>query len=461
MPRLAPFLAGLAAAATLSAPQAGAAPPVDHPLDTGDPRPRLETAVAVDPRDPAHVVVGALQMTGPALAAAANGYYPSARTWVSPDGGGSFEAGRLLPQLDDTSPASNDLTLAWDPHGSLYASFTAFGAQSTSGPPDPREGVYVARSRDGRHWTRLGRVEGFHCEGPDRSTVAVDPVRGWLYITWIHYAVAADCSTIDFARSTLRWARSTDHGAHWGSPVEVTAPGVGQLIAPAVTRDGTLVVAYLDETNTTRVAPDCGGQAGTLMAARWDVHGRSLGAVPVLPDLCEDFADLSPNGADYYLSTFPALAADPATGRVVIAVSYTGARQGVMTSSSGDGGRTWTHSLVSGLPGTTATLPALGQGAGRFALTFLEVGPAGLYRPLLASSADGGRSWTTPASLVDVPSVGDLKPYGATDNYRIGHYMGVAVGSDRVAHAAWPDLRPRAGTGAADVDVRVKAMPLP
>jgi hypothetical protein len=41
-----------------------------------------------------------------------------------------------------------------------------------------------------------------------------------------------------------------------------------------------------------------------------------------------------------------------------------------------------------------------------------------------------------------VPSIGDLRPRTPIDPYNSGHYIGLAIGSDGVAQAAWPDLRP-------------------
>jgi len=132
-----------------------------------------------------------------------------------------------------------------------------------------------------------------------------------------------------------------------------------------------------------------------------------------------------------------------------------------MTASSGDGGRTWTTSLVSGLPGSTGSMAALAAGPrGRVALAWLEVDAGGAYRPVLSPSTDGGRTWLAPVPLSDLPSVGNLHPLSPFDPYGIGHYLGVAIGSDGMAHVAWPDLRPR-GTDSQDVDVWTRDLAMP
>jgi hypothetical protein len=107
---------------------------------------------------------------------------------------------------------------------------------------------------------------------------------------------------------------------------------------------------------------------------------------------------------------------------------------------------------VSTGPGTEATLPALSAAAGRVALSWLDVSPGGNYVPTLTASLDGGRTWQSPVQLASTPSVGNTHPQNGYDSYGFGQYQGLAVGPDRVAHAAWPDLRPR-GANSHDVDV--------
>jgi hypothetical protein len=116
---------------------------------------------------------------------------------------------------------------------------------------------------------------------------------------------------------------------------------------------------------------------------------------------------------------------------------------------------------VAGGPGTTASMAALGTGPrGRVALVHLEVQPGGLYYPVLATSADGGTTFGAPQRLVDVASVGNARARTPFDPYNIGHYLGVAVGPDGVAHAVWPDVRPRAESPA-DVALWVRGVRLP
>jgi hypothetical protein len=423
----------------------------EHPLDLENRLPRTEASVAVDPRDVTRVAVSAMQFPGPVAEGVVHSDQPVAQVWVSRTGGASYRAAGPLPLPRPKAQASEHATLAWDPHGPLFAAYSAIPRY---GETNGDAGAYVARSLDGgRSWLLMSRVEGVRCGGPQRPVVAVDPARGWVYVAWTHLVEPSCDGNHDRTQMSLRWARSTDGGAHFGKPVEVTGGGLGDYPTPAVLPDGTLLVSYLHVGGLSFDAVCPGGVDQQVMVARFAPTGARLGTATAIPQLCLVADGLSANGAAFIPSTYPALAVEPATGAVTVAGSYQAqVDRGVMTAASRDGGRSWTQRLVSGAPGTEATLPALSAGADRIALSFLSVDPGGVYAPMLTSSADGGRSWARPIGLASTPSVGNSHPQNGIDTYGFGQYQGLAVGPDGVAHAAWPDLRPR-GADSADVDV--------
>jgi len=296
---LAAVLLCCATVAALAAPRV-ATPAAEHPLDAEDRRPRAETNVAVDPRNPRHVVVSAIQFGRPYRDALVDkGYEPDDNVWVSVDGGASYRHTGNLPPMNAATPTSNDPTLAWDPHGPLYASYTSFA--KPLGGVGPRDGLYVARSDDGGvHWRRLAYLEGFDCEGPDRSTVTVDPRNGAVYVTWVHYVEDASCAgTVDFTKTVLRWARSTDGGRTFSRPVDVSTNDQGVMPAPAVLADGTLAVAYLGPWRDGTAAAPCHGYTAPVYVARYAPTGRALGRVAAIQDLCSTTLGLAPNGAAF------------------------------------------------------------------------------------------------------------------------------------------------------------------
>jgi hypothetical protein len=240
---------------------------------------------------------------------------------------------------------------------------------------------------------------------------------------------------------------------HFSKPVEVATAGAGDYPAPAVLADGTLLVSYLEIGGLSLGDEVCPSVDQRVVVARYAVNGKRLGDATGISRLCLVGAGLSANGATFTPVTYPAITADPSTGAVVVAATYQAqVDRGVMTASSADGGRTWREQLIVGAPGTEVSLPALSAAGGRIALSYLTVDPGGAYMPTLVSSRDGGRTWSAPTDLATVPSVGNTHPQNGIDTYGFGQYQGVAVGPDGIAHAAWPDLRPR-GADSQDVDI--------
>jgi hypothetical protein len=432
---------------------------VDRSVDAKDARPRAETVVAVDPGDPRRVAVVAIQFTQTirdTLVTRSLGSYDS--VWVSGDAGKTFRAVGPLPALRPQTPAANDPWLAWDPHGPLYASYSAF----TGGPASsPDEGLYVARSDDGgRTWRRSRLVEGFTmhgesaCDGPDRSTVAVDPVRGWVYVTWVHYADPACSGAPDYAYTQMRWARSVDGGRTFSRPVVVTRDGLSNRVAPVVLPDGTLLTVHNVAGGLNPADRSCQFPVQSVVT-RWSRNGKRVGSTDALVS-CNDTGGVTPAAATHVPIVDTAITADPLTGNVVVATPTTGSELGgVMVAQSADGGRTWRRSVVQSRPGASASMVTASAIGGHVALAWLDFQVAGIYLPVIAGSRDGGRSWSAPVAVSTLPSVGSTRPASPVDRYTIGHYMGVAMGRDGVAQVAWPDMRPD-GTGTQDPDVFVR-----
>ncbi|MDX6198626.1 MAG: hypothetical protein QOJ79_1777 [Actinomycetota bacterium] len=426
-------------------------PDLDHPLDLENRTPRAEPSIAVDPRDPSHVAVTAMQFPGPVAMGIVHSDQPLAQVWVSRNGGAGYRSAGPLPLPRPKAQASEHATLAWDPHGPLYATYSAIPRY---GETSVGAGVWVAKSIDGgRAWRLMSLVEGVHCSRPHRPVVAVDPVRGWVYVAWTHEVEPSCDGSEDGSQTSLRWSKSTDGGAHFGKPVEVTSAGAGDYPAPTVLPDGTLLVSYLEIGGLSLGDEVCPSVDQRVVVVRYGSTGNRVGEATAISRLCDVGEGLSANGATFTPVTYPAIVADPTTGAVAVAATYQGqVDRGVMIASSADGGRTWHENLLAGAPGTEVSLPALAAAGGRIALSYLTVQPGGTYLPTLVSSRDGGRTWSAPTDLATSPSVGNTHPQNGIDTYGFGAYQGVAVGPDGIVHAAWPDLRPR-GADSQDVDI--------
>jgi hypothetical protein len=193
-----------------------------------------------------------------------------------------------------------------------------------------------------------------------------------------------------------------------------------------------------------------------VITTRWRGDGVRLGASTALV-VCDNAGGLSPNGSTYIPISFPSISSDAQTGALVVAMPTVDASPGVGTAVSRDGGRTWSAgTVVRGLPGSAASMPAVAAAGGRAALAWLEVDAGGAYRALLAGSTDDGGTWTEPLALSEQPAPTSARSVPVVDRYGLGHYMGVALGTDAVAHVVWPQLLSRPD-GVADPDVFVRS----
>ena len=144
-------------------------------------------------------------------------------------------------------------------------------------------------------------------------------------------------------------------------------------------------------------------------------------------------------------NSIPTRAVDRTTGTLVVAApeDHT-THEAVAVWSSSDGGRTWrSREPVGGEPAQMYQFPWLACGPdGALYMAYLKEGPGGVYDAYLLTSRNHGRSWNEPLKLSSLPSFGNRHPTPGPDGfYGIGHYTGLAVGGDNVAHPVWPDVR--------------------
>ncbi len=423
-----------------------------------------EQAVAVDPRNPRHVVVAAIGFGYYRHSdAVLHGYQPDNRVWTSDDGGRSFVARGGLPfALPRSRSSGNDATLAWDPRGPLYAAY--LNNEKDSPGNGAVDGLWVARSDDaGKTWTGVRAAPNTYtataCQGPDRPTVAVDPRSGAVWVVYQH-VVYAQSACLSLQSTEIRAVRSLDRGKTWSRPFRVSAVG-GNAGVPAVLEDGTLAVVHLEGAGVGLPEQHC-ALAVSVNLRLVSPSLRVSAPRTLLPHVCAQIvAGNNPAGEAYYAPYTPTATYDTRSKRLVVAIADAQVTGGVArVVSTADRGATQVTTTVTGTPSGAPQLLQLAAGAGRVALSFLDGLPGGIYQPSLVSSRDGGRSWGAPVVVASVPSVGQSRPYlAALDPFGIGHYQGLAIGSDGLAHLAWPDLRP--GGDPEIVTTWVRAVSLP
>ena len=188
-----------------------------------------ETAIAVDPNNPYHLV------------ASFNDYRRGDGTCgfaYSVDGGAHWSDGVAAVSFTRGAPfggvareywqAGGDTAVAWDTKGNAYLQCQVFmrGA-GTSNNPDQSSAVYVFRATQnkGASWNFPGRavVEDFDTTGAtlqDKPYMTVDshvgsPFQDRIYVTWTNFA--AD------GTGYIYGSYSNDYGEHFSAPVLVSA----------------------------------------------------------------------------------------------------------------------------------------------------------------------------------------------------------------------------------------------
>ena len=322
---------------------------------------------------------------------------------------------------------------------------------------DPQE-LWLARSTDG------GAT--FHGPYPIagryafQARLAVD-AGGAIYVTYLH-ATQVGLLTIP-GRANILMQRSADRGQTFSSPVPVSDPERQHVGAatPVVDSNGNVAVMYEDYKADARDFLNLPGPAWSspfaLVLTRSTNHGQSFGAGQEID------SGLLPSGRFLvYLPQIPSIIAGPSDS---LYATWADARSGadrVYLRKSTDGGQTW-QSLVTvstGISNNTvsAWLPDVSVAPnGRVDILYYQghrnTGD-NLIRAYLASSGDGGASFTTTAASTNSfssaigPTTGPS--YLPPD---MGSKLSV-VSDNSDAVAAWTDSRQgTSDTGRQDIGV--------
>ncbi|BAS26431.1 sialidase family protein [Limnochorda pilosa] len=352
---------------------------------------QTEPHLAADPQDPDHLVVGVIDYN-----------FPTMSTYVSLDGGATWEGPHQAPYLPDDQVSGGDPVLAFDREGDLYLASISIGVEDfTVGPlflSTLVSSIAVARSSDGGYaWPQVvstarsgvklenqqidatGRLRGtlsvgfldkpWMAVGPDPS----EPERDVIYVTYTDFVTRYDIRWIgelpvlmpDEVETTIRLVRSVDGGATWSEPVAVSptvrrsfgeveqpadVPGavwtdrVVQGAQPAVAPDGSLYVAWFDSTDDGSMKGK-----GAIRVVRSDDGGKSF-ARPVTAASFNEIG-FRPHNAffRYWAAGFPQLAAGPDGGLHLVYTARPGDPPGddgdVFYTRSADGGATWSGPL--------------------------------------------------------------------------------------------------------------------
>jgi hypothetical protein len=332
---------------------------VADPALAGRSQAQNETAVAIDPNDPNHIVAGQ------------NDYRRGDGNCYgeySLDGGKSWQDTTIPMGFTAGSPtwgtprqywqAGGDTSVAWDTKGNVYFSCQMFnrGAGVTSNP-DQSSAFYVFRStgNDGASWNFPGRpttefndTAGTGAVLEDKAYLTVDdhagsPFQDRIYVTWTEFA--ADGS------SYIYEVHSNDYGEHfsprvlvskdsplcpftWGQGTPNGRCNENQFSDPFTGPDGNLYVTWVN-TNTATAQPGSTGDNHFQILLAKSTDGGASFSAPVKVGNYYDLPDcLTYQGSDPFRScvpekgpsknsvfratNYPSGAVSPKTGQVVV-----------------------------------------------------------------------------------------------------------------------------------------------
>lgn len=315
----------------------------------------MENALVVDPTDPTRLVTTWIQDWQDAIVAgySTNGGRSWRQTVVPTNRCGWWLNGvRPAPTIAghdfELDNSVNDPWLAMGPSSTSSSKPVAYLSSLSLQAVDgwfTQSALVVNRSADGgRTWSAPAVLDAGTAPIPLTGTlveagthVATDPATpGAAYVVWTKF-------DFDKNTSSLRFAQTSDDGAHWPAPVTVASgvPGVFPALGRIIPVDDGLLVVYAEvETPSALVGTVTGVATTRLMAARSTDGGRSWStpsqvAVADPMHLTGAATAKAPNGA-VYAAWFRR---DPVGPGVT-----------PLLARSTDGGRTWTDPKAVGDP---------------------------------------------------------------------------------------------------------------
>jgi hypothetical protein len=345
--------------------------------------PQNETAVAVDPNNPARVVAAANDYVARTWSCSSGGIPCSALgdgysgTYYSNDDGSTWcctstgpnDLGTLIPGVTrlagGTYDAGGDPALAFDSRGVVY--YAGLGFNRTSAPNT----VTVSRgtfSGSGQlTWSQPTFINATTAPSTlnDKEWIAADshaasPYRDRVYVSWTRFIF--NPRNGQYTQSPIFFAYSTDGGQSFSSPASVSGNVLyDQGSRPIVAADGTVYVIF---EGSTRLA-----QLSSTYIVKSTDGGATFGK-PVAISTVSGI--LPPLHTSFRVNSFPAGAVAP-NGDVYVAWS---------AEVPNDG------STYSGTTGCTNYL--VGAGA-----VYNACHAAAVY----SKSTDGGQTWSAPAPI--------------------------------------------------------------
>lgn len=459
---------------------------------------QLEPHMAVDPRDPNHIIVGVIDYN-----------FPSVTAYTTFDGGETWEGPRQVPYLKDDLVGAGDPVLAFNRAGNPFMTSISLGQEEfTVGKFAVSalvSGIAVSTSADGGiNWSSptvaarevpKARLEppdaSFRVRGEvqlpflDKPWMSVgrdpkDPNKDIIYVTYTEFIDILQILYVDelptFAttevHTTIKLVKSEDGGKTWSDPIAVSpavrrvsgdspSPGGGIAVGlkrvvqgsePHAAPDGTVYVSWMDSTDD-----DSQKGLAEVYVARSDDAGKTF-QPPVKVTTFDEPGFRPRSGFFRYWSTaFPHIAVGP-QGEVHLI--YGGLNPGkprddgdVFFVTSTDRGKTWSQPKVLGGDESNSLqfFPSITtdpKGGIHVMWGDMRNDPVQIrYNIYYTASQDAGKTWgftskennvhSDDTRVTDFPSNANK---GFPQGLFIGDYFAIAA-SDRDVAMVWADTR--------------------
>jgi len=395
----------------------------------------VEPFLAVDPTNPAHLV-GVWQQDrysrGGAISLLAQVTFDAGKTWETNSAPFSRCSGGTVANGGDYDRAS-DPWVSISPDGTAHQLALSFSVGANGG----HRAILASRSTDGgRSWSAPQTVQGDSSTffALDKGSITADPhSSSFVYAVWDRLT-HQDARDPPDAHGPAWFSRSTDGGATWEPARSIYDPGanaqtIGNVIA--VLPDGTLLNAMvvligIRSTDATQA------QIAVLRSAD---KGATWQDPPVTVSTVQNVTLVDPKTQQAVRTggALPSIAVDSSTGTVHVVWEDSGfgdrTRNGVALATSTDGGLTWSAPVhINGAPSAPAFTPAVAAGGGKVAVAYYDLRddvPTDASRFLasswLTTSADGGASWQETA----LAGPFDLQTAPFAQGYFLGDYQGL------------------------------------